>query len=820
MRKTITYFVVNGAFTAIMLLFIMGLPALGQPASARVTLENYSIPQKRLLVVSTAQFINFLTQSSLDQDSVMSIACRITGLPFLLPYNENFGNNVALAGTALVNAGKIPEAIQLLNSQQGEKRIQLLLELGIWYLHQPGTNKADMAHANEYAQTALILSIAGNYPNWQNACTDLLGECYYQSGDTAACKRTFLQMVSSAQLKGNMEIVAGAWQHLGKLLPFSDPAKLIYLNRSLQLYHKLKKKEKEIELLWNIAGCNLNFEPVSMEKVMRQILALQQVDGFKHSLYAQSMLSYELLLQGKVLDGKAYANAALQNMQWSGITAVAANFYMRVGNFYSEMENYKEALVWYKKGLENRSTETKIFWFKNFINALYCLRALNKFDEELALINNVTGEFPPTNVFEKLQIYIQKGNAYEKLKYTDLADKNYNTVLSLSRDNPGYSFNFLQAFVDIAEFYLSLGKVAKARLFMDQVLASQRSDLYTLYYKYTLRYKIDSAEKNYESAFRNHLQYKIYFDSLINENDRSKMEALTIKYGAEKKDQDIKLLKQQKATQEAELKQNKLIRNIIIGGAALLFIIAVLLFNQFRLKQRTNKAINKKNLALQHLLDEKEWLLKEVHHRVKNNLHTVICLLESQAAYLENDALKAIENSQHRIYAMSLIHQKLYQSDDIKTIDTSKFLPEFIRYLNESLGTRRTIRFELDIEHLMLGVSQAIPIVLIVNEAVTNSIKYAFPSARNGIIMISMHQVAGLITLIIADNGIGIDPKIIHTQSESLGLKLMNGLSEDINANMHIENNEGTKITIVFKTDPLNDNNNFFTQIKEKETYF
>jgi two-component sensor histidine kinase len=168
---------------------------------------------------------------------------------------------------------------------------------------------------------------------------------------------------------------------------------------------------------------------------------------------------------------------------------------------------------------------------------------------------------------------------------------------------------------------------------------------------------------------------------------------------------------------------------------------------------------------------------------------------------------------------MSLIHQKLYQSEDIKTIDMSVYLPEFLRYLNDSFGTQRQIRFQLAIEPLLLGVSQAIPLALVINEAVTNSIKYAFPGNRSGIIEINMYQVAEQITLIIADNGVGIDPSIGNTPSDSLGMKLIRGLTEDINAGISIANDNGTRITIVFNVDPLNDSKSSLTAIIEKEAY-
>ncbi|HMC86414.1 MAG TPA: sensor histidine kinase, partial [Chitinophagaceae bacterium] len=346
-----------------------------------------------------------------------------------------------------------------------------------------------------------------------------------------------------------------------------------------------------------------------------------------------------------------------------------------------------------------------------------------------------------------------------KLNKPSLADKYYAALIKLANENPRVdpSGELSGTYMQIARFYIAQKDLSKAQVFLKKGLSDMLVDRYNISQKYLLLYKMDSLAGNYKSALKNHIKYKLYYDSAAAMDQRKKMDELTIKYAAEKKDQDIKLLTQQAIVQQTELKQNRLTRNIMIAGTVLLLIIVGLLFSQFKLKQRTNAAMSNKNMALQHLVEEKEWLLKEVHHRVKNNLHTVISLLESQAAYLENDALKAIENSQHRIYAMSLIHQKLYQTEDVKTIDMSVYLPEFIRYLDESFDTHYRIQFKLEIDAINLGVSQAISIALIINEAVTNSIKYAFPLEKKGIIEITVKKVTDEITLIIADNGIGID---------------------------------------------------------------
>jgi two-component sensor histidine kinase len=197
---------------------------------------------------------------------------------------------------------------------------------------------------------------------------------------------------------------------------------------------------------------------------------------------------------------------------------------------------------------------------------------------------------------------------------------------------------------------------------------------------------------------------------------------------------------------------------------------------------------------------EKEWLLKEVHHRVKNNLQIIMSLLNSQSAYLDNDAaLLAIRNSQQRIHAISLIHQKLYQSDNMSSIDMPVYIRELVEYLRDSFTTGQLIRFKLDVDPIELDVSQAVPLGLILNEAITNAIKYAFPGGRPGLISITLrHYTVSRLSLIISDNGAGIPDAIVNRPASSLGLSLMKGLTEEIAGAFCVENNQGTLIKVAF----------------------
>ncbi len=167
---------------------------------------------------------------------------------------------------------------------------------------------------------------------------------------------------------------------------------------------------------------------------------------------------------------------------------------------------------------------------------------------------------------------------------------------------------------------------------------------------------------------------------------------------------------------------------------------------------------------------------------------------------------------------MSLIHQKLYQTDDVKTIDMCVYLHEFVRYLDESFGTHGRIQYRLDIEAIHLGVSQAIPIALIINEAVTNSIKYAYCSRLQAIIDICMDKTGNEVTLIIADNGVGLEEAVANAPGNSLGLKLIKGLTGDISGSVCFSNKDGTVITIKFVVDLFHSDDGLHA-IEQNEVY-
>lgn len=255
------------------------------------------------------------------------------------------------------------------------------------------------------------------------------------------------------------------------------------------------------------------------------------------------------------------------------------------------------------------------------------------------------------------------------------------------------------------------------------------------------------------------------------------------------------------------LRQQKtsVIRYAIIITILLIFLVVMstIIMRQVRRLKAQQKAISEQNLALHHLLEEKEWLIKEIHHRVKNNLHTITSLLESQSAYLRDDAFKALRDTQHRIFAMSLIHQKLYQPEkNVTKINMAVYIHELVNYLCESFQIDKRIRIEMELEPVHLDISLAVPLGMVLNEAITNSIKYAFPGSEKGVITVAIKKASDTTFIFsVTDNGIGLPHDYDPVRSKTLGMKLMKGLSDDIAANFGIDNKQGTRISIEFAVD-------------------
>jgi PAS domain S-box len=207
-------------------------------------------------------------------------------------------------------------------------------------------------------------------------------------------------------------------------------------------------------------------------------------------------------------------------------------------------------------------------------------------------------------------------------------------------------------------------------------------------------------------------------------------------------------------------------------------------------------------------LKEKEVLLKEIHHRVKNNLQIISSLLNLQSTYIKDQqSLGMFRESQNRVRSMALIHEKLYQSKDITRIDFAEYIRNLAGNLIRSYGPNpATVKMIIDTDEISLGIDTAIPCGLIINELVTNSLKYAFPDDRSGEIRVSMkHENMGQYRLVVSDNGTGLPGPFDLRETSTLGLQLVATLVDQINGTIEVNNKDGTEFIIRFSEMSMRD---------------
>ncbi|MCA1959682.1 MAG: hypothetical protein LDL33_02715 [Desulfomonile sp.] len=222
--------------------------------------------------------------------------------------------------------------------------------------------------------------------------------------------------------------------------------------------------------------------------------------------------------------------------------------------------------------------------------------------------------------------------------------------------------------------------------------------------------------------------------------------------------------------------------------------------------EQLQKEILDRKRAEEHIrasLAEKEALLQEVHHRVKNNLQVVSSLLALQAAHLEDDRMTAIlKDSQSRIRSMALIHEQLYQSQDLARIDFYEYLGSLASAILASYSEKAgSVSLRMRVDRVYLGVGTALTCGLIVNELVSNSLKHAFPGDRKGEICVELHQEDhDTYKLIVSDNGQGLPEGLDYRSSKSLGLRLVTRLAESqLNGTLAVRGGEGTEVVVAFR---------------------
>ncbi len=618
-------------------------------------------------------------------DSILYFAHEARLLSKSLNYELGYNEGCFLECKMLAKKGAVKKAEEFIPLVAKPQQIRLLLVLGEHYLFLPGAQKEDLDSAYYYFNRGLLLSKALNNHHWEEESLVALGKYYFSAGEFYKGKNSFLEVIGYYQKNGDKRSQARWWNDLGLYMPDTDSTfseELSCFKNAINLFAELNDTLNEASVMKDVAlRDRFHSRYDSAINILNKAIKLLKAAGIKNISEYAYYLGAIYRLKGDLDESLFYTMETLKNLKEIGDTGNIVFVDYELGEIYAALNQPETSLKYY---LEAKDRMDDWSTYSVYAKAAGQMLLLNRPLKALKFLKDLQKAHPPLRPADKETMAGALGDCYYSLHQNGLAEKQYLEMIALDKKvqgnkgrdlEVGRSISGPEAYYMIGKFYLEQKKYVLANSYIEQSLHKRSFENNISYSVNLLRnikwiqFKADSSLGNYFSALQNYQIYKKIDDSLFNSDRIKKLEKLQVAYETKEKENNIELLQKKDLIQQTNLGKANLLNDVAVGGVLLLLTIVGLLIWQYRQKRRSNKLITSKNEMLEHLLTEKEWLLKEVHHRVKNNLHTVICLLESQAEYLEDDALKAIENSQHRIYAMSLIHQELYQLDDVKTID-------------------------------------------------------------------------------------------------------------------------------------------------------
>lgn len=475
-----------------------------------------------------------------------------------------------------------------------------------------------------------------------------------------------------------------------------------------------------------------------------------------------------------------------------------------LGTVYAQKEAYATGLGYLQEGLvlartiQNRSNQARFYYniatyyshldkynlVRTYLDS--CITLCKSIDERFVLPNAIDlyafsyleeGEYKKSRKLSTQSLLIYKANI-DTYKVVNAYNKLTRVALRQS------DFKAARAYSD------SLVKLAEG--FFPNLMA----DHWQIWHNSFLK------RKDWKLAYQYQARYLAINDSLENATREEQWTMLEMVEAHEKS----KLEKETSALLALNASNQSLLRvyiiALIIGLVLLVSIFWVLLrLRRSKLHLELNRrSISEKNKQLKNALIEKEVLIKEVHHRVKNNLQMISSMLAMQAMTTDNHELERIlEEGQNRIESMALIHQQLYQREDFQTIDSREYVLNLIEHLKQVHPLASIVEFQVEVDkEINLGLDTVIPLGLIINELISNCLKYAFGEDGGGIQLFLSRNSKSDYVLSVKDDGVGFPSDFDLSTSKSLGMKLVHILTQQIGGELTFSSDHGAFVEVRF----------------------
>lgn len=471
--------------------------------------------------------------------------------------------------------------------------------------------------------------------------------------------------------------------------------------------------------------------------------------------------------------------------------------YNNLGSLYHDVRNYKKAEHFYSKSLklcekynnyrcvamsltnlgQILSDRKELDSALTFLNRSLKVRELSKETYGIGITYDLFGE-----------VYFRKKEYNKALEY-------FNKSLSIEQSRNDYKGAAI-SLVYIGNVYIKKENYAQAKIVGKEALeiAKNQNALESQVKAAKLLRDAYRGEEDWEEAFAMEQYYTKLKDSIQNDKIEESIIIKQVTFDLEQKEKEVELLSAKNELQELTLRNNKIVLCIAVIGILLISLIALFTVRILNKNKEASKLLRQQN-------EEKQVMMKEIHHRVKNNLQVVNSLLRLQSYEVEDSkVVEMFKNTQRRVLSMAKLHENMYSTENLKLINVNNHLSELITDIIASYGLDKEIEAELDIINEEFSIKTLLPLSLIVNEIITNSLKHAFINKQKGNVVLELKKASDQdFEMIIGDDGIGFHPL---DESRGLGTKLINIFSRQLNGTIKLLDKEGAFYILKFKVDP------------------
>lgn len=790
----------------LVMLFLLRVPVAAQ----QNTLDKWS--ETRTLLQLNAAYITVSRHAVVLLDSSLILAANGRKLSRVPVITEGIDDDYCRNNCSWIDRGKADSVINRLTGKENREEARSLLLLGAYYAFQPGA--ADYEKAITFLQKAKAMAMHQGWYNWVSESYCLLGKASFMLVKVEEGKR----WMDSAFHTADKKIRAKALNYAGTFCPFMPEThayRIKCLQDALLLYQQTGDKGNQCNVLTNLGYMNFAAKDIALSlQATKQSLQLQRAICFPYTYYTSDLLVYLFMMKGEYPEMISQLSTTIIETEKMHDTSMLVHLYYRAGWAHVQLDQYDLAKHWIDKGLGvmGGCSNQEVY---SLLELISLIGDVDLGKNSFELIQQFIRRMPPENVIEQQAVNVIYGDYYIALKDFKRAGSYFTAAerLAPAVEKIRGGMKDVHIISSLADCSYHSGNYSKSKVFFSLILSpgyihyASEDDIRHVHYRL---YQIDSFLGNASQAL-NHLSMAYDLrEKLYNAAEMKLLAEYSTKYQALQREKDVQRLS---ASYQMQQQQAKAARRLYYCIVLFLAVIILLLYVRYRNNQRKNAQlrcqkdeIDRQNLALQalnngqkELLEEKEWLVKEIHHRTKNNLHIITSLLTSQSVYLKDKvALKAMLDSKHRVQAMALIHQKLYLSENMHSIYMPEYIGELVDYLKDSFSVEGNVVFNIEVAPVRLDVSKAIPVGLILNEVITNAFKYAFPHTAEDKITVKLTEDGQLVLLSIADNGKGVPEGFDFASCRSFGMTLIRGMVEDLEGVFDIHNSNGLTIQISF----------------------